>query len=766
MVAIGPAFFASGLIPGLSRKPTRKESTVRWKRWISVTPLAMIAVAPVATSIALTSAAHAADDSGSVTRLSGIVNAPPTAVSTDDRDAAAVQLVNRDAPAARAAVQNALKNNGNTLAQIAIAKAIAAAERPSDTLIPALGNLLGSNAALTDAAAQALASYPGNPAAFQQLKTFADIANTPQPVRESVIRAIGQLIDKPVAEYLLNLAEQPRQSDAIQSAALAALAEMTGENDFGKDLQQWNQWWETMRLKTPDQFRSALLESRARRFKLLKQRNRQLAESTRTLLISDYEKLPPALKPTVLVDYLNDPAPEVRSVGVTLVGVYLDRKPPTDDVRKRLLQLIGDTDEKVRSDVVKLLLTLNDPASRDALIKQLGIEKDPQVAQTIAQILGNLKDANAAPGAARALVPMLHDSNPDNAIAAAKALAGLGQNVRIKDAKFADELSDQLRTLLQKLNNQPRTNALRAACISALAELRDPKSLDTFLDCLVNPPETAEVRIAALVGLRNLGDARANQIVLECLKDQDPGIRLEAAHALTTVATPDQDFRMYDYMTQERDQNVAQALWMAFKALYPKETQGQLEHWAAQFNTNNDPAKEIATREALNDVLKRARDALGITNAEQAKHDQQIAFNEQAMAAAMMSVKPTPQVTQAIAHLQLALDYWRGPGKGTGGSDENLETLIRQILDDKLIAEQWAPACTFAAEQIAVNGVYQESVGPPIRDKIDALIKSGNTTAAQSLIDAALAMKPPLDTRYLKDIQRAQNDLKTKPPGP
>jgi HEAT repeat protein len=754
-------FFASGLIPGLSRKPTRKESTVRWKRWISVTPLAMIAVAPVVASVAFAPMAQAADDTDAVTRLSGIINAPPAAATSGDREVAAMQLVHRDSPAAAAAVLAGLKNKTNPFAQTAIAKAVALTPHPGENLIPVLGDLLGSNPVLSEAAASALANYPGDPAALQLLTKFVDISTTPQPMRESAIRAIGQLIDQPAAAYLFNLATQPKQSDAIQSTALAALGEMSGISDYGGDLRLWKQWWDTMRVKNPEQFRAALLETRARQFNLMKQRNRQLAESSRKLLLDDFYVMTPESQPARLMAYLNDPSPEIRSVGIRVVQVY--PRLTTGEVRQRLFQLIADSDEQVRSDVVHLLLSLNDPASLHALIAQLGIEKDPKVAQTIAQILGNLNDPNAAPDAAKALIPMLHDSNPENAIAAAKALAGLGGNVRKKDPKLAEDLSNQIRGILKNIDNQPGTNVLRAACVSALAELRDPTSLDTFRACL-QPGETVEVRKAALTGLGNLGDARANQIVLDCLGDLDSAIRLEAAHALTTVATPDQDFAIFDHMNNDRDPDVKAALWVAFRALYDKETQGQLEHWAATFD--NNPERKIITLEKLGDVLKRARDAPDIAPNDRAREEQAIAYNDQAIAAAMMSVKPTPMVTEATAHLQLALDYWRGPGKGTGGSNENLETLVGQMLDVKLTAEQWGPACTFAAEQITLDPIYQPTVGPRIKDKIDELIKTGNTAAAQKLIDAALAMKPPLDTRYVRMIQSAQTDLKQKPASP
>jgi hypothetical protein len=96
-------------------KSTRKESTVRRKRWIRAFVLTLTAALPVVRTLTSTSVAIAVDDS--VERLANVVASKNT--SDDERADAAAQLVKSDAPDARAAVRFCLQNSGKPLGQAA-----------------------------------------------------------------------------------------------------------------------------------------------------------------------------------------------------------------------------------------------------------------------------------------------------------------------------------------------------------------------------------------------------------------------------------------------------------------------------------------------------------------------------------------------------------------------------------------------------------------------------------------------------------------------
>ena len=61
---------------------------------------------------------------------------------------------------------------------------------------------------------------------------------------------------------------------------------------------------------------------------------------------------------------------------------------------------------------------------------------------------------------------------------------------------------------------------------------------------------------------------------------------------------------------------------------------------------------------------------------------------------------------------------------------------------------------------------YSPTIGPIIRDHIDKLISGNSPADAQKLIEAALAMNPPLDHKIVGQIRDQQAQLNQKPPAP
>jgi HEAT repeat protein len=412
-----------------------------------------------------------------------------------------------------------------------------------------------------------------------------------------------------------------------------------------------------------------------------------------------------------------------------------------------LFELIGDSNDEVRFQVADFLSALNDPRALDRLMAQLEVEHDPRIVEKIAEELGILKDPRALPS----LEKLLHDPEPDSVhTAAARALAGgLGADLRRSDPVQAVVVSADLRQILGNADSQPGTGDLRAACMAALAALGDKLSYDTFRDCFKPPGETAEVRRAALVGLGVLGDHRADALVADQLDDNDRTIRFEAARAMQTVATPAQEEKIIQQMKAEKDAEVADALWVAFQNLLKNDSPDAIQQRVAQFA---DPDKRLAILLALDTALQKVAD-----------HQQAIASNDQKIADAMMQTTPR-DVAGAITRLHAALDYWRGPGKTSGESGETLETLIAQLLDDELSDDNLAPnkydeATKFAASQLAFGKVYQPTVGPRLRDKIDQLLNRNDLADAQKLIDLTLNMSPPLESHYLQQVQQQETDL-------
>ncbi len=708
---------------------------------------------PVVGMLAVVDSASAAGDAIPISKLVDAIKNPATLLPA--REAAAVELIDRNTPDASAQADVILKT-GSPRAQIAIARALAKTANPDPGFIGDLQNLMGADATMTQAAALALANYDGHPEVFNALRAFADNNGNAMNIRIAVISAMGGIVDKAVAQYLAGLLGPPNQTAAIQNAATDALGELAGISSNGNDIQLWQQWWNGVKSLTPDQFRSQILGVR---FKQLQERNSRFTESASGHLRNNYLdvlRLDKGAAANLLVNYLNDDTPEIRTVGVDLISD--DPFKIEKSVRKKLLSMTGDPDDGVRLKVVNVLLQANDHSALQSLIAQVKIEKNLQIKSKIAQVLGKLADLDAIPP----LIDMLHDKHPETITAAARAISGdaaarataadLGSKLRASDPAKADQVCVDLRHIVDT-SNGPGTDEMRAACVSALATLRDKQSFDLFRQ-LAQPGETSEVRQAALRGLGNLGDTHADETVADQLDDKDRRVRYEAAVALQTVATPNQAQFIFQRMKHtpaddDPDKDVGDALWIAFQNLYAKESPDDLNRWATDLA--DAPDKRLVTLQRLGDALAAAHD------------DKGVAQTEQTIAEAMVAVKP-PRYADAIASLDKALDYWRGAGKG---DSDQLEALIGARLDDTLSAGQYDDATKFAAKQIAADKIYQQAVGSRIKNKAEEL-SAKSPADAKALIDAALQMNPPLDGRYVDQLHTIQAEMKQReaaPPG-
>ncbi len=703
---------------------------------IAVRIAAGIAIGSVAATLC-PAVARAAGNPVPVTTLTDIINDNNALIT--DREEAAVNLINQNTPAATNAAANILRSGNNPRSQSAIARALAQVDNPDPQFIPDLGQMLGENPAMSEAAAKALANYDGHPEVFSLLQKCADNPAYAVNIRAMAIRAMGSQVQQSVASYLIARATAANQSPALTNASMDALADMTGIGTYDDNPQLWQAWWNKLNGANPDQFRSTVLATRDHELRLLKLHNAQLALAAQKDLRENLQKLNSKDAETVLLGYLNDPIPEIRIAGVEQINIlYSNPALFVQELRTKLLNMVDDPDPAVRLQVATVLLTVNDKAALPAILKQLDVEKDVRIKAALAKVLGKLED----PSATAALVKMLDDPHPEIVIAAANALSGsLGAALQKSDPKQADQISLHLRKIVDDNANIPGTEELRAACVSALAALRDKLSFQTFMR-LVQPGEPSEVRQAALVGLGNLGNVDADSVIADRLDDNDRRVRYRAAEALVTTAEPSIANRIFLKLQNDPDEGVRNMLWNAFQSLYPKMSIDDLVYWASQMK-KIDSEKWLVTLQKLGDAYAAKKD------------DKGVAGNQEDIALAMVTVKP-PNYAGAITNLRKALAYWRGPGKG---DDTKLEGIIAPLLEDQLKAGQYTEATQFAAQQIALNPEYQQIVGPSIKDEADRL-STTDTASARRLIDAALAMKPPLPDKYIGQLQSIESQLK------
>jgi HEAT repeat protein len=705
----------------------------------------MIAAAPVVRSLVVADITAAASNAAapSIALLVSDINGDIPSKRQDAAD----QLVARAEAIPK--IKQILGNSDNPPGQVVVAKALAKLLEPNPAVIPDLEALLGPDLDRTEPAAEALASmnYDQHPQVFGALQNFISNPANPQAARVSVIQSLGQIVQKPVADYLIQLLSAPGQRPAIIGAAISALTDLTGITSVGSNPRQWQQWWTGVQNLSAVEFRSRILQTRDLQFRRLKQRNALLLKTAEGYLEQNYLdllSLDKAAARATLLSYLNDPSPEIRVTGVdsidqtrTNAGVY------AEGVRTKILTMIDDPDASVRLKVLKLLLDVNDHDAGKLLLARLRIETDLPISIEIIKALGNLEDPQAVPP----LLDLLHDAQPEIVIAAANAIAHLGEKIRTTDDALTRKTADELHRVVDPpAGNSLARDDVQAACVAALAVLRDKQSFDLF-GRLVQPAESSEVRQAALLGLGNLADTNANQFVIDQLDDTDKEVRAAAATALQTTATPDQADKIFRNMRSDPYTKVTGALWIALQNLYAKESPADLNRWAGDLAY--DPEKQLFTLQKLGEAYATAKEAGSV------------AANQQAIADVMMKLNP-PRTLEAIHNLQQALAYYRSSGNA---NPDTLEAIVGSLLSDELEARQWTDAARFAADQIKIDPVYQTTVGPLIKNTADSL-STINPDAANSLIDAALKMDPPLDLKYSGQLQQIRDGMKNRPVQP
>jgi HEAT repeat protein len=730
----------------------------------STLPLAALAIVLLAPAPAR--AADGDEASQDLQRLGSVLNSPST--SATDREDAARRLVSRHSPGATAILRSSFQRQGNVAAQVAIAKALSQDPAPDPAFVGPMTNALGPDPRLDEAAADALVNYRDNAQVPQILENAANNQLLPDLARVAIIRALGGIIQKPVARYLRNKLLDPNESGDVQDAAADALGEMTGLRDaYQRDRQRWSQWWNNNASQSDDAWRADVLGNQLRQFKQTRQRYDQLVHVLSGTLGFAYAQLPPAAKAATILGYLSSTTPELRAAGAGLVsGDFEGNRAVPPEVRQQLRSLIGDSDPGVRLAVVTTLETMNDRSASPALITQLVQETDPNVKKRIAEALGQMHDPAAVP----ALLRMLQSGYFDEGAAAADALVKLAPTLRQSDPAGASACADALEQML----NDPRTGGatgatLRAACTAALAALAPPQAAATFRDLLrAQNPQPDPVRIAALAGLGALADANSASMIANLMSDPNADVRLAAAKALASIATFGQAEQLYGLLdpANETDARVREAAWLDLVHVLrsPAATKEDLVGWPDRFK---DPERRLVALQALADAVARDRNQLPPRPADQqAADDQFLAEQRQNIGETLMELKHPDEAATAY---QLALEYWRGAGRNQPGSETTLDGLVGDMMDALLAGRQYETATDFAEQQLTTNPAYQLVVGPRIKSEASRLAAT-DPAAATRLIDDALNLgNPPLEQRYTEDLRQTRDQLNragaTPPPG-
>lgn len=652
----------------------------------------------------------------------------------DDRDEAARRLVARGTPEARATLRGAL-DSGNRNAQLAAARALAGDPKPEEGLIPLLFRLLGPDRPLTEAATQALASYQNNAEVTAKLVSLATARGEREPTRVAAIRALGSMTDKSAAETLVTLLVRADENPVIASAASAALVDMTGLRENGRDVQKWRQWWAGHADQSDKAFRQSLITNQAARFDQLLRRHRQLVDELSSLLSDQYQLAPDAQRPDLQQRYLRSTEPAIRATGARLVfddAVNNRTIPPA--ALEQLRGMIGDSSPEVRVAVADALRAVNDAAAMTPLLTQLAQEKEDSVRSAIARALSAQGDLRALP----ALRKLLHDPSFAVAQSAADGIREIGPKIRDSNAAMAKETAEELRAVMEQRTAEPGAQSLRESLVMAMAPFREPELIPVYYR-LLRQRESSGVRRAAVRGLGETHRPETADAVVNLLDDPDATVRLEAVDALGKVGTFQNAQALYRRLSpaNEADRSVRERAWRVLAGLFSTAPTDQLVQWAERFA--NDPDRRLVVLMAL---------------ADREEHDGQterLAYTRKSIGETLLSVN---RPADAVTYLRQSLEYWgeRDP-KGMA-----TVSLTQQLLTALLRARQYPAAIEFGGQVLAADASQQQTVGPALRAEAQRLMDTNDLSGAKALIAESRKMTPPLDARY----QQALGDLESE----
>jgi HEAT repeat protein len=693
-------------------------------------------------------------------RLAANLNQGPPA----QRDEAAQRLMEIDSPQTHSMLAKGLEGDDER-AQNACAKAIGEGRAADPRWLAPLLQLLDKDHT-ADAAARALARYDTEPLGYQRLIALAQ--SRQQASRVASIRALGQIVQEPVAAALVAIVADPTEDPRIRSTAAESLQELSGQASNGTDAHKWQAWRDARNVQDPANWRTRVLSEQHSALQRLeatdRDRLRQFKDQIAYQFGDQYGRLPPPEKSRLLVTLLNSPDADVRELGAKLVGPAIgEGRPITDDIRARLIDLVGDASPDVRHQVVSVLKSLADPNAIDAILTQLQVENNTQVKIDLLEAVALQPSAKAIP----VVEQMIKDPSAQVAAKAAAALQAIGTNPNFKiNPAQAKQVFDDLEALLQARTGapgmpsaEPGAADLRAAIVgamSALATADSATAMDLF-PRLLDPNEPPRVRQRALSGLAGLGEQSGEIIAheLDPNTEPDPSVRETAAISLGKVGSFTYAKQLDTSMdTSGRPQyepakEVREAAWKSFQSLLPAASTRDLASWAEIFRQrSNELDYEAVVRQELARKYQAAGDLPSL------------AVEQQRIGEIYYARLKPPQYSDAVPYLFQALKYWEGVAQAP---PPTVVQLVRELMDSYLRSGQYRDAIQFGEHEMTRDPSNQDAIGAAIRNVAEALVAKADPASYKSagdLINQALDMKnPALDPRFASRLKELKDEL-------
>ena len=676
--------------------------------------------------------------------------------TTTNRDEAARRLVSRHTSDADAILTQVLTSPGNALdpAKLSIARALADAPDPEPRFEEPMATLMG-NRTLAEGAAAALGRYAatGNLPAQQRLLAVAqDSALTPT-IRDSAIRALGNVVNQRVANMLVGLLNDPRP--AVGLAAKDALIQMTGRADLNHNDQGWRQWSAQHQGLNDVAWREQVLQSRSAH------QESQLRSATGTeaalkaildkLYADAQQRKDEAAVKSLILQYLNSSDRALRANGIDLVSnAFLGGQPyPTIEAHAKIKELVGDSDPTVRQRAAETLAKLNIEGALPVLITQAAQEPDPAVEQVLVASIGRLRDKRA--------VGFLEQQLNSISIAppVASAVADALDLIAADDAGLRTQVAGQLWNAAQRAANSNRPDGvkLEAIYVQAMGPLSEPGYATQYRKLLDDP--NIDLKIAAFHALGELHDPNwAYQMAQKLQTDPSPMVRIAAIEGLGEIGNFESVARaIYDESTaaNELDKQVRAKAWDVFQqSLRKAQSASALQYWVDQLQ--NQPDRQIVVLEAM--INKLQQDAQNAPPDQRKDLLDNLASYQQTAGKTYMDLN---HPERAAVLFREALDHYEPPGQPVNLNQVTL-TLVNQLMKALLDAKEYDQAVRFAREESARNAGAARGLTAAIRNRVDELATAGGVNPGSPINRSALA-----DAMKLIDAAQHEPNLELGP---
>ena len=477
-------------------------------------------------------------------------------------------------------------------AQIAVCRALADFEDPMPALTDPVMALLGdARPGLNEAVVEALRQFD-NGMVVDRLRGLAADATTDVERCNAAIGALGEMSAniKAVAALIALIRDNEGR---IRRAALTALADATGIHHA--DAASALAWWKEHETTQPLDWMRTVNERRAARIRELRDHTARLTVRLVASYRESYLRIAEPDRPKKLLTYLGDELMEVRGLGLDLINVLItDRKEINQEIKARLLEMIGDPDQAIRMRIAVMVGDLRMTGAVPSLVEVLSREPDHLARAAQVNAIGRLDGVIATP----TLIEHLHDEVASVAGETALALAEISRRKQ-DDPQTVDTIAP---ALLQRFTEIPiEEEALRVQFLDAMTRI-GAESFRTVFKAETGPDRGVLIRRAAVAGLGGYGDLAAADEVRPLITATEPQIRLAAVQAMGKCGRRAEDLEALANRldsASEPEHEIRDRAWEGFKQIAQRQAPTEWVAVSDQFAKVNDTVAQRRRLELL-----------------------------------------------------------------------------------------------------------------------------------------------------------------------